>query len=34
MTDFKKGLLDGMLIIIGCGIFIAKTSKHNTYSIE
>ena len=27
MNDFKKGLLVGMLIIIGCGTFIAKTSN-------
>ena len=27
MNDFKKGLLVGMLIIIGCGTFMAN--KHN-----
>ena len=32
MTDFKKGLIVGMLIIIGCGIFIAKTSNITSYN--
>ena len=27
MNDFKKGLLVGMLIIIGCGTFIASSSN-------
>ena len=27
MNDFKKGLLVGMLIIIGCGTFIASNSN-------
>ena len=29
MNDFKKGLLVGMLIIIGCGVFIANTSDND-----
>ena len=32
MTDFKKGLIVGMLIIIGCGTFIAKTSNITSYN--
>ena len=28
MGDFRKGLIVGMLIIIGCGAFIASTSKN------
>ena len=32
MTDFKKGLIVGMLIIIGCGTFIAKTSNITSYT--
>ena len=32
MNDFKKGLLVGMLIIIGCGTFIAKTSNITSYN--
>jgi len=27
MSDFKKGLLVGMLIIIGCGVFVANKSN-------
>ena len=27
MNDFKKGLLVGMLIVIGCGVFVANTSN-------
>tara|TARA_S200000501_G_scaffold353286_1_gene372959 strand:+ start:369 stop:593 length:225 start_codon:yes stop_codon:yes gene_type:complete len=27
MNDFKKGLLVGMFIIIGCGTFIASNSN-------
>ena len=30
MSDFKKGLLVGILIIIGCGTFIAATSKQTS----
>ena len=29
MNDFKKGLLVGMLIIIGCGVFVANTSDND-----
>ena len=32
MSDFKKGLIVGMLIIIGCGTFIAKTSNITSYN--
>ena len=32
MTDFKKGLIVGMLIIIGCVTFIAKTSNITSYN--
>ena len=32
MSDFKKGLIVGMLIILGCGIFIAKTSNITYYN--
>ena len=31
MSDFKKGLIFGMLIIFGCGAFVASTTK-KTYS--
>ena len=31
MSDFKKGLIVGMLIILGCGTFIAKTSNIASY---
>ena len=27
MSDFKKGILVGMLIIIGCGTFMANSSN-------
>ena len=29
MTDFKKGLLVGSLIVIGCGVFVANTSDND-----
>ena len=32
MSEFKKGLIVGMLIIIGCGTFIAKTSNISSYN--
>ena len=32
MSDFKKGLIVGMLIILGCGTFIAKTSNITSYN--
>ena len=28
MSDFKKGLIFGMLIIFGCGAFVASTTKN------
>ena len=31
MSDFRKGLIVGMLIIFGCGAFVASTTK-KTYS--
>ena len=33
MSDFKKGLLVGISIIIGCGTFIASTSKETSKMI-
>ena len=30
MSDFKKGLLLGIGIMIGCGTFIATTSKETS----
>ena len=30
MSDFKKGLLVGISIIIGCGTFISTTSKETS----
>ena len=29
MNDFKKGLLVGISIIIGCGVFVANTSDND-----
>ncbi len=29
MSDFRKGLIVGMLIIIGCGVFVANTSDND-----
>ena len=29
MSEFKKGLIIGMLIIIGCGVFVANTSDND-----
>ena len=29
MNDFKKGLIVGMLIVIGCGVFVANTSDND-----
>ena len=28
MSDFRKGLIVGMLIIFGCGAFVASTTKN------
>ena len=32
MSEFKKGLVVGMLVILGCGTFIAKTSNITSYN--
>jgi len=29
MSGFRKGLIVGMLIIIGCGVFVANTSDND-----
>tara|TARA_S200000501_G_C20697312_1_gene687918 strand:- start:617 stop:856 length:240 start_codon:yes stop_codon:yes gene_type:complete len=34
MSDFKKGLLVGMLIIIGCGVFVANSSDDDNGRYE
>ena len=34
MSDFKKGLLVGMLIIIGCGVFVANSSDNDNGRFE
>ena len=34
MTDFKKGLIVGMLIIIGCGVFVANSSDNDNGRYE
>ena len=34
MNDFKKGLAIGMLIIIGCGTFIASSSNDDVGRYE
>ena len=34
MSDFKKGLIVGMLIIIGCGVFVANTSDNDNGRYE
>ena len=35
MSDFRKGLIVEMLIIIGCGVFVANTSDNdvNRYTL-
>jgi len=36
MSDFRKGLIVGMLIVIGCGVFVANTSDNdvNRYTLH
>ena len=34
MSDFKKGILVGMLIIIGCGVFVANSSDDDNGRYE
>ena len=34
MSDFRKGLIVGMLIIIGCGVFVANTSDNDVNAMR